>query len=116
MCGFNDAAGCIPLDGCGSWLIVPIMYIFYLVIGFIAINLFSAIVVDAVADSGTDGPINVMTLSDFSDRWAQFDPSGSGLITMDDLIEFLCTVYPPFGFKGVPGFTRRRVGIAVGGP
>ncbi|KAF0700741.1 Aste57867_8796 [Aphanomyces stellatus] len=115
MCGFNNAnASCIPLDGCGTVLIVPFMYFFFLVMGYIGINLFSGIVVDAIGDSSSDCPVNVNTLAEFSDRWVQFDPSGSGLITAEELADFLYTVYPPFGFKGVPGFTRRRVLIAIG--
>ncbi|KAH9185803.1 hypothetical protein AeNC1_012220 [Aphanomyces euteiches] len=114
MCGFNDTYDCIPLDGCGNSLILPFMYIFFLIMGYIGINLFSGIVVDAIGDASSDCPVNVNTLAEFSDRWAQFDPSGSGLITAEDLTTFLYTVYPPFGFKGVPGFTRRRVAIAIG--
>ncbi|KAH9101797.1 hypothetical protein AeMF1_021502 [Aphanomyces euteiches] len=114
MCGFNNSYGCIPLDGCGNSLILPFMYLFFLIMGYIGINLFSGIVVDAIGDASSDCPVNVNTLAEFSDRWAQFDPSGSGLITAEELTDFLYTVYPPFGFKGVPGFTRRRVVIAIG--
>ncbi|KAF0724297.1 hypothetical protein Ae201684_016962 [Aphanomyces euteiches] len=114
MCGFNNFYGCIPLDGCGNSLILPFMYLFFLIMGYIGINLFSGIVVDAIGDASSDCPVNVNTLAEFSDRWAQFDPSGSGLITAEELTDFLYTVYPPFGFKGVPGFTRRRVVIAIG--
>ncbi|ETV99152.1 hypothetical protein H310_08556 [Aphanomyces invadans] len=114
MCGFNDVPGCVPLDGCGSMLILPFMYFFFLIMGYVGINLFSGIVVDAIGDSSSNCPVNVNTLAEFSDRWAQFDPSGTGLITAEELTDFLYTVYPPFGFKGVPGFTRRRVVIAIG--
>ncbi|OQS04775.1 Voltage-gated Ion Channel (VIC) Superfamily, partial [Thraustotheca clavata] len=43
MCGFNDTDvyNCIPLDGCGSWGIVPFMYSMYLIIGYLGMNLFS---------------------------------------------------------------------------
>ncbi|OQR93148.1 Voltage-gated Ion Channel (VIC) Superfamily [Achlya hypogyna] len=116
MCGFNDTDlyNCIPLDGCGSWGIVPFMYSMYLIIGYLGMNLFSGIVIDAIGDSSADCPINANTLADFADRWADFDPRGSGLITAEELADFLYTVYPPFGFRSVPGFTRRRVVIAIG--
>ncbi|KAF0724299.1 hypothetical protein Ae201684_016963 [Aphanomyces euteiches] len=112
MCGFNDTYDCIPLDGCGNSLILPFMYIFFLIIGYIGINLFSGIVVDAIGDASSDCPVNVNTLAEFSDRWAQFDPSGSGLITAEDLTTFLYTVYPPFGFKGeldIPIYDKQYV-------
>ncbi|KAF0692597.1 Aste57867_16338 [Aphanomyces stellatus] len=115
MCGFNSAnTSCVPLDGCGNGLVLPFMYLFFLVMGYIGINLFSGIVVDAIGDSSSDCPVNVNTLAEFADRWATFDPAASGLITAPELTDFLYTVYPPFGFKGVPGFTRRRVVIAIG--
>ncbi|EQC33495.1 hypothetical protein SDRG_09004 [Saprolegnia diclina VS20] len=115
MCGFNDTdPDCIPLDGCGSWFIVPFMYSMYLIIGYLGMNLFSGIVIDAIGDSSAASPVNPATLAEFADRWAEFDPQGGGLITAEELADFLYTVYPPFGFKSVPGFTRRRVVIAIG--
>ncbi|KDO23983.1 hypothetical protein SPRG_10680 [Saprolegnia parasitica CBS 223.65] len=116
MCGFNDTDpyNCIPLDGCGSWFIVPFMYSMYLIIGYLGMNLFSGIVIDAIGDSSAASPVNPATLAEFADRWAEFDPQGGGLITAEELADFLYTVYPPFGFKSVPGFTRRRVVIAIG--
>ncbi|EQC33497.1 hypothetical protein SDRG_09006 [Saprolegnia diclina VS20] len=115
MCGFNDTEfDCVPLDGCGTWGIIPYMYSMYLIIGYLGMNLFSGIVIDAIGDSSTDSPVNANTLAEFAERWADFDPRGSGLITAEELADFLYTVYPPFGFKAVPGFTRRRVVIAIG--
>ncbi|OQR93145.1 Voltage-gated Ion Channel (VIC) Superfamily, partial [Achlya hypogyna] len=116
MCGFNDTDvyNCIPLNGCGVWYIVPYMYSMYLIIGYLGMNLFSGIVIDAIGDSSADSPVNASTLAEFADRWAEFDPQGGGLITAEELADFLYTVYPPFGFKNVPGFTRRRVVIAIG--
>ncbi|CAK4281977.1 unnamed protein product [Aphanomyces euteiches] len=91
MCGFNNSYGCIPLDGCGNSLILPFMYVFFLIMGYIGINLFSGIVVDAIGDSSSDCPVNANTLAEFSDRWAQFDPMGTGFITAEELADFLYT-------------------------
>ena len=113
MCGFNDVPGCVPLDGCGSFLIVPYMYSFFLVIGYVGLNVFSGIVIDAL-DGGVDSPINHNTLAEFTEKWATLDPHGSGLITTNQLADFLMATKPPFGFRYIPGMNRRRVLQAIG--
>ncbi|KAF0701348.1 Aste57867_8129 [Aphanomyces stellatus] len=114
MCGFRTSPGCVPLDGCGSSLIVPFMYTFFLLLGYLGINLFSGIVVDAIGDSSAASPVNAVTLSAFADKWALFDPTASGLITASQLTDFLLEMPPPFGFQGVAGYSRKRVAVAIG--
>ncbi|KAG9401991.1 hypothetical protein AC1031_007692 [Aphanomyces cochlioides] len=114
MCGFNNSQGCIPLDGCGSWTIVPFLYSFFLFLGYIGINLFSGIVVDAIGDSTVTCPVNAHTLAEFADMWASFDPRATGLITADQLTDLLVALPPPFGFSGLSGYTRKRVVTVIG--
>ncbi|OQR96937.1 Voltage-gated Ion Channel (VIC) Superfamily [Achlya hypogyna] len=115
MCGFNDAPGCVPLNGCGSWYIVPFMYLFELVVGYIGLNLFSGIVVDAIGDSCAKSAITPSNLAEFTTIWSEYDPEGLGLISIDDLCRCLARLTPPFGFRGVEGLTMRRMYRVIGG-
>ncbi|ETW09835.1 hypothetical protein, variant 1 [Aphanomyces invadans] len=115
MCGFiDDLEGCEPLNGCGSWMIVPFMYLFELVVGYIGLNLFSGILVDAVADADAATSSVVMDLQDFARLWSEFDPKGTCRIELDELTLILKQMQPPLGYNGVPGYTFHRVRKELG--
>ncbi|KDO33414.1 hypothetical protein SPRG_02221 [Saprolegnia parasitica CBS 223.65] len=115
VCGFGDALDCVPLDGCGSWYIVPFMYLFELVVGYIGLNLFSGIVVDAIGDSCAKSALSPSNLAEFTAMWAEYDPNGSGFVTIDDLCRLLSRLNAPFGFKLVAHMTTRKIYHAIGG-
>ncbi|ETW09842.1 hypothetical protein, variant [Aphanomyces invadans] len=104
--------GC-PNSGCASWLIVPYFYAFTLIVGYIGLNLFSAIIVDAIGDDGKS-PITPEALEAFAAKWAEFDRLATGFIRIPELVVMLGQLPPPFGFKCVPGFTPRRIQKAIG--
>ncbi|OQS02343.1 hypothetical protein THRCLA_05272 [Thraustotheca clavata] len=114
MCGFNTFPGCVPLNGCGSWLIVPYFYIFMMVVGYIGLNLFSGIVVDAVADADATTASAVGDLPAFAQLWSKYDPNGEGLIKIDELCLILRQMPPPLGFRGQSNISLRRVQLHVG--
>ncbi|EQC31370.1 hypothetical protein SDRG_10972 [Saprolegnia diclina VS20] len=115
VCGFGDALNCVPLDGCGPWYIVPFMYLFELVVGYIGLNLFSGIVVDAIGDSCAKSALSPSNLAEFTAMWAEYDPNGSGFVSIDDLCRLLSRLSPPFGFKLVETMTTRKIYHAIGG-
>ena len=43
-CGFNDAPGCIPLNGCGEEGVIPFLVVFTMIITFVCLNLFVGVV------------------------------------------------------------------------
>ncbi|OQR96973.1 Voltage-gated Ion Channel (VIC) Superfamily [Achlya hypogyna] len=109
MCGFNDAPGCVPLNGCGSWLVVPFFYTFTMVVGYIGLNLFSGILVDAVADADATTASAVEDLPELVRLWAEHDPAGLGVISVGALCHILKRLPPPLGFGGLPGYTGDRL-------
>jgi len=70
--------------------------------------------VDAIGDASNSSVINTEILDDFAVGWSKHDPSGSGLITIDQLCTLLQNTYPPFGYKNVSGYTRRKVMQSIG--
>ncbi|KAF0696066.1 Aste57867_13147 [Aphanomyces stellatus] len=102
-----------PNNSCATWFIVPYFYTFTLVVGYIGLNLFSGIIVDAIGDDG-NSTITPEALNKFAERWAEYDPHATGLITLHQLVQLLSQVPPPFGFKFVPGFNKRRILKSIG--
>ncbi|CAM9841905.1 unnamed protein product, partial [Laminaria digitata] len=100
MCGFTDHANCEPLNGCGTWTIFPYMVTFTLAITFVFMNLFIGVILDGF-DAASSGSTDVITQEDFTrfaERWAEFDPHATCLITVQDLHALLQTLFVPWGF------------------
>ncbi|KDO33418.1 hypothetical protein SPRG_02225 [Saprolegnia parasitica CBS 223.65] len=114
VCGFGDAIDCVPLDGCGTWLVIPFFYIFMMVVGYIGLNLFSSILVDAVADADATTASAVEDLPELARLWSKYDPGGVGLLHVDDLCRVLRSLPPPLGFHGLPQYTLLRVQHVLG--
>lgn len=49
MCGFNNTAGCVSLNGCGSSAAFLYMYSFTLLVSFILLNIFIAVILEGFA-------------------------------------------------------------------
>jgi hypothetical protein len=49
MCGYSNFVGCIPLDGCGSSAAYAYFYSFTLLVSFILLNIFIAVVLEGFA-------------------------------------------------------------------
>jgi hypothetical protein len=51
MCGFVNAPGCLPLNGCGSNMAFPYFISFTLLISFVFLNLFIAVIIEGFSVS-----------------------------------------------------------------
>jgi hypothetical protein len=51
MCGFNNVDGCRPLNGCGSNMAIPYFLSFILLIAFVMLNLFIAVIIEGFSGS-----------------------------------------------------------------
>lgn len=49
MCGYSNFVGCIPLDGCGSSAAYAYFYSFTLLVSYILLNIFIAVVLEGFA-------------------------------------------------------------------
>lgn len=98
MCGFNDRAGCEPMNGCGTWLAYPYMILFNLVVAFVFINLFIGVILEGFDLANED--IKGVTEDEFqlfSEHWAEFDHKASFSMPEEDLKVFVATLCKPFG-------------------
>lgn len=50
MCGFSDGPDCKPLDGCGSPVAFIYLYSFTLLVSFILLNIFIAVILEGFAN------------------------------------------------------------------
>jgi len=93
---------------------VNILYflVFYIVVNFITLNLFIAIILDNFTivsnsekdreDVDKDGNLGSLKLTDdmvqqFTETWAQFDPSATRLVPWDSMLPLLQAINPPLG-------------------
>jgi len=105
MCGFNDSPTCVPLDGCGSKVSYPFFVTFTLIITFVTIELFTAVIMDGFEDSSEQEKVNRagklgMTMAQYHEYcrvWLKYDPTLSWVIKLDTLKELLDELPAPVG-------------------
>lgn len=100
-CGFSNHLGCIPLNGCGSYIIFPYMILFMLIVSFVFINLFIGVILEGfqTADDSHKA-IKPEDIERFTDRWSIYDPLATCFISVNDLEDFVQTLFQPLGFGG----------------
>ena len=111
-CGFNDAPGCIPLNGCGVIWVFPYLILFTMIITFVGLNLFVGVVL-AEYDLISSTEVNVNHLKMFASVWTQYDPEATYYMDMKDMEPFVAILFAPLGFAGEP-FTEREMHKRVG--
>jgi hypothetical protein len=65
------------------------------------------ILVDAIADANATSFIE--DIEQVVTRWSNYDPNGTGMITLDDLGAILRHIPPPVGFKDLPDASFYRI-------
>jgi hypothetical protein len=116
-CGFNDAPGCIPLDGCGSIAMFTYLMSYVLVISMCTFNLFLGVVIDSFVFANDHKKIiKNDDFGRFAKHWATFDSDGTSFMDYSDLPKFVATLFPPLGFAGEDcdeAVIKKRIGNYV---
>ncbi|CAE7648316.1 scn4ab, partial [Symbiodinium microadriaticum] len=98
-CGFNDRTGCTPLNGCGSFAIYPYMLSFTVIITFVFLNLFIGVILEGFSSADESGKaVKPEDFIRFADHWSHYDPDATCYITVDQLEDFVQTLFAPLGF------------------
>eukprot|EP00826_Nyctotherus_ovalis_P044512 TRINITY_DN4808_c0_g1_i12.p1 TRINITY_DN4808_c0_g1~~TRINITY_DN4808_c0_g1_i12.p1 ORF type:complete len:608 (-),score=171.08 TRINITY_DN4808_c0_g1_i12:156-1979(-) len=86
-------------NGCGNLLGVIYVCIIVLVMNFIFLNLFMAIVVASMLEISdlSDSVLSDKILHTFQHTWSKYDPDASGLLEYSELWNFLCDLRKPLG-------------------
>ncbi len=99
---------CIPLNGCGSWTIFPFLYSFTLIVTFVMLNLFIAVILEGFSDSSEDDIVlSPEQLSCFQEAWAELDPDATCFAPVHQMSKFLNNMFDAFGLS--QGMTRAQV-------
>lgn len=87
--------------GCGSAWAYPYFITYIILVVLIVLNLLLAVVVEGFAESKkeNDAVINPSQIDEFLDKWAEYDPKGTGLITPEEFLFILHDLFPPIGLK-----------------
>eukprot|EP01038_Epipyxis_sp_PR26KG_P008941 gene8941-12057_t len=98
-CGFSDHEGCMPLNGCGSSVAIPVMIFYIILVTFILLSVFVSIIISNYKNAQAESSINVDDLRKFASHWSEFDPKAIGYIRVDTLFRFVETLFSPLGFE-----------------
>ena len=89
---------CTEINGCGAGLIAFVyIYSFTLLVSFVILNLFVAIVLEAFEKSNEGDILSPSDMSHFTQCWAEFDPSATWRIKVVDMKRFLIKLGSPLG-------------------
>ncbi|KAL4124998.1 hypothetical protein PRIC2_008589 [Phytophthora ramorum] len=90
---------CIPLNGCGSPVAFVYLYSFTLLVTFILLNIFIAVILEGFAKEKDreDGVLLPQHYEAFAEKWSIFDPEATGFLDWHILPSFLATLEPPMG-------------------
>lgn len=83
---------------CGSWIAVPFYATFVILVSFILLNIFMAVIIDAYEklQEMVDWHLSPQHLDDFAWAWAEYD-DGTGTISPEDFLHVLLRLLPPLG-------------------
>ncbi|KAE9315095.1 hypothetical protein PR003_g19081 [Phytophthora rubi] len=97
MCGFNNSATCVPLNGCGN----PIAYLFFcsftLLGTYVMLNVTVAVILESFSVSNEDEEplFDPELLGEFQTKWAAVDPKAKGFIPVSKLYAIFTILDPP---------------------
>jgi hypothetical protein len=108
-------ATCRQIDGCGSWVAYPFFLSFSLLISFVFINLFVAVIIEGTSNSseleagneereaeiGESVGLTEEEYVTFTNEWVKHDTAVVKLINEDGLHRLMAKLPPPLGF-GLP--------------
>ena len=94
---YDPETGEMNIEGCGDTLLAYIYFIsFMLIVSFIFLNLFIAIILESFASSMDEEglQIGLSTISKFNDFWSdsKFDPKGTKFISIQFFPDFLSLI------------------------
>ncbi|DBA00730.1 TPA: hypothetical protein N0F65_001201 [Lagenidium giganteum] len=100
MCGFKNSDSCEQLTGCGSSVAFVYFYSFTLLVTFILLNIFIAVILEGFADEKdrANGLLQPQHYENFISSWAVFDPDATGFMEWHYLPRILELLEPPMGF------------------
>ena len=112
-CGFNDAPGCLPLNGCGDESVFPLLVVFTMINAFVCLNLFVGVVL-AEYESFTSVLLTTNHTEAFENLWYDYcDATNTSYMEMRKVEEFVAELSAPLGFEGAdysPLEMAKRIG------
>merc|ERR1711959_100739 len=92
---------CVPINGCGSAVAIPYFVSFTLIVTFIKLNLFIAVILDGFGESQDeeDALLKKEDFTYFADAWLEFDPTAKLFMKSADLPGLIKKLPVPMGFE-----------------
>lgn len=95
---------CSKINGCGAsgYTAFAYFYSFTMIVSFVILNMFVAIVLQAFEASNEGEILEPKDLEHFVSVWSKFDPDATWFINAADVQSFLSRLKPPLGMAGQP--------------
>ena len=87
--------------GCGWGVAYPYFISYILLVRLTILNLLLAVVIEGFSESKkeSDAVINPEQLDQFLEKWAEYDPKGTGLVRPEEFLFIIHDLYPPVGLR-----------------
>ena len=98
MCGFNNKGNCVELNGCGNAAIFPFLLSFTLFVSMVLFNLFVGVIIEGFSEA--NDITKTLSNDDFNrycGHWAKFDQEATCFMSIENLEEFVATLFSPLG-------------------
>merc|ERR1712072_1045414 len=90
---------CAPLNGCGSVTAVPFYLSFTIIVTFVMLNIFVAVILEGYEESKDgDMALTEAQFTDFLESWRRFDPTATHILNLKDFKSVLRSMQHPLGF------------------
>ena len=89
------------IKGCGTYWSYVYFMSFVVIVPMMIMNLFLAVVVEGYLESlkEQEAVINPNQMEELLDKWAEYDPTGSGFMVPENMAFLLYELHPPIGLK-----------------
>jgi len=89
------------IKGCGTYWSYVYFMSFIIIVPMMIMNVFLAVVVEGYLESlkEQEAVINPNQMEELLDKWAEYDPEGSGFLTPENMAFLLYELHPPIGLK-----------------
>lgn len=87
--------------GCGTFIAYPYFITYVVTVTLILMNLFLAVVVGGYHESKKENEavISPVQMDEFLDKWAEYDPQGTGFLTPEEFAFLIHDLPQPLGLK-----------------
>merc|ERR1712054_350981 len=106
---YDQCRNCKPLRGCGTLSAYPYFIVFTVLVTFMILNVFIAILIESFNDESANHKFAISNdhLAEFAALWSEYDTDGDHMIPVDDFRDLMKRLSEPMGFMKTVHMKRK---------